>query len=205
MTDRQYETRAPASATPTPSADADPESWLELYGDSLYRFALGQLRGDEALAEDLVQETFLSAMRALDRFEGRSAVQTWLTSILKNKIIDHFRKRSRQGHHVQIEEVPEGPLSGIGALGLWNVYVPNWAKDPEAILENEQFLGAVQSCLGKLPDRSRELFQLKFLKQLETDEICNILEISSSNFWVLLHRGRLALRQCVEDNWHKSR
>ena len=200
---RSTQARATATGDSSNGEDLgtdDPSSWVELYGDRLYQFALSRVR-DQALAEDLVQDTFMSAIRAIESFEGRSSIQTWLRTILKNKIVDHFRKSTRRGSEVRLEDYEEIPAVGFGTLGIWNVYVPNWGKSPDAALENDQFLKVVESCLGKLPERHREVFQLKFLKDLEAEEICKILSLSSSNYWVILHRGRLALRQCVQENW----
>ena len=185
------------------SADPNPEEWLDLYGDSLYQFALARVR-NPSTAEDLVQETFLAGMRAISSFEGRSSLKSWLIAILKNKIIDHLRKASRQKEEVFEEETIDLPVRGFSSIGIWNVYVPNWAGSPEGVLENQQFMEVIKNCFEKLPDRSRRLFQLKLLQDLDTEEICKLLEISSSNYWVLVHRARLALRECVESNWYRK-
>ena len=92
----------------------------------------------------------------------------------------------------------------MGSNGIWNVYVANWAKNPEESLENDQFMSVLQECLEKLPHKHRRAFQLKFIKQLDTAEVCKLLNISTSNYWVMLHRGRMALRECVDDNWYKK-
>lgn len=178
------------------SPQADPKEWLEQHGDKLFSFALARVK-DRTLAEDLVQETLLSAVAARDSFEGRSQVSTWLTSILKNKIIDYFRSKARRPESTSVEDINELPLAGIGASGIWNVYVPNWGRSPEKKLEDQQFLAVVMNCISKLPERTASAFRLKFLEGLEAEDVCKALEISSSNFWVLLHRGRMALRECV--------
>ncbi|MCB0334810.1 MAG: sigma-70 family RNA polymerase sigma factor [Bdellovibrionales bacterium] len=180
--------------------EMDPDQWVDRYGDRLYKYALARVR-EASLAEDLVQETFLSAVKAYGDFEGRSAVKTWLLTILKNKIIDHYRKVKRQGEAVSLDSDTDTHTAGM-TLGIWNTFVHNWASNPDELVEGQEFLGALNECFRKLPDRYKKLFQVKLADDLSTEEICNLFDISASNYWVLLHRIRMQLRQCLDKNWY---
>lgn len=184
----------------------NPVTWLEEYGDGLYSYAYGKVR-DKALAEDLVQDTLLSAIKNLVGFEGRSSVKTWLFTILKNKITDNYRKsssvaRSEKAHSAS-NNIMDLPEISFNSFGIWNKYVPNWANDPEAILESKVFSEVLSNCVEKLPKRSQIAIN-KNANDLPADQICKELEISTSNLWVLLHRARLHLRECLEKNWYKN-
>lgn len=188
------------------TAQLDPTAWVDEHGDFLFRYAIVRLR-DESLAEDLVQETLLAAIQAVDSYSGKSAERTWLVGILKHKIIDLFRKRSR--------EVPLDPsetdLSEFDPLferddefkDHWNDYLSPriWRRSPADALQENEFFGVLQNCMSKLPERVASVFSLREMNGLDTDEICEILSLSSSNFWVMMHRARMALRRCIEINW----
>ncbi|MBI9084227.1 MAG: sigma-70 family RNA polymerase sigma factor [Desulfobacterales bacterium] len=185
---------------PPAIAPNEMEAWVDDYGDYLYRFALPRVQ-DPSTAEDLVQETFLAAIRAIDRFEGRASPRTWLTSILKHKIVDHLRK--------VIRERPMEPLTNqaddIDALfdqrGHWKAAPGDWAENPAALYEQKEFINQLSQCLDKLPDRLRSAFVLRELDGMSTAEIREILDISESNTWVMLYRARMSLRNCLEVNW----
>jgi RNA polymerase sigma-70 factor, ECF subfamily len=184
----------------------DPGQWVDEHGDYLFRYAIVRLR-DESLAEDCVQETLLSALQALDSYGGKSTERTWLTGILKHKIIDYFRKHSR--------EVPLDPsdtdLSEFDPLferedefkDHWHASLSprTWRRSPDEALQEDEFFGVLQSCMSKLPERVASVFSLREMNDLDTDEICEILSLSQSNFWVMMHRARMALRRCIEINW----
>ena len=188
------------------SVRIDPAQWVDEHGDYLFRYAMVRLRND-ALAEDCVQETLLSALEALDSYGGKSTERTWLTGILKHKVIDHFRKHSR--------EVPLDPsetdLSEFDPLferddefkDHWNDYLSPriWRRSPDEALQENEFFGVLQACMSKLPERVASVFALREMNELETDEICELLAVSQSNFWVMMHRARMALRRCIEINW----
>jgi RNA polymerase sigma-70 factor (TIGR02943 family) len=184
----------------------NPATWLDEYGDILFSYAYAKVK-DTALAEDLVQDTLLSAIKNLAGFESRSSVKTWLFTILKNKITDNYRKtasvaRTEKAHSTS-NNILDLPEISFNSFGIWNKYVPNWANDPEAILESKVFSEVLSNCIDKLPKRS-QLAINKNANDLPADEICKELEISPSNLWVLLHRARLHLRECLEKNWYKN-
>lgn len=179
----------------------DPESWVDQYGDYLFRYALRYVR-NESLAEELVQETLLAALKKKDSFEGKSNVRTWLTSILKHKIIDDFRKRSRSSSLPE-EEVERAHNAGyFNAEGHWgDTKGTPWSADPDKVLEQKEFLQALEECLAKLPERVRHLFLLREVEGHRRKDLSNKLGITATNIGVLLHRARLDLRECLTRNW----
>lgn len=178
------------------------EKWLEDYGDFLYRYALVRVR-DNAHAEDLVQETFVAALKAKENYQGKSTERTWLVGILKHKIIDHLRKQKRT---TALED--EQQLVDEDALfnenGGWKATISPW-NSPDAALEQEAFWKILQQCIQALPERLRDLYLLREIDELDSDTVCNILAISSTNnMWVMLSRTRLKLRGCLENHWFQG-
>jgi RNA polymerase sigma-70 factor (ECF subfamily) len=171
----------------------------------LLRFARIQLQ-DEAAAEDAVQETLLVAITNDDRFEGRAALRTWLTSILKNKIVDHIRRAAReQGRTITLEDGPGGDGDGdFDALfapdGHWRELPADWG-DPYRALERNRFYDVFEACLELLPPQTARVFLMREMLGLDTNEICKELAISSANCWVVLYRARMRLRECLQTNW----
>ena len=188
------------------AVEIDPGRWVDEHGDHLFRYAIVRLR-DESVAEDCVQETLLSAIQSLGSYGGKSTERTWLIGILKHKIIDHFRKHSR--------EVPLDPsdtdLSEFDPLferddefkDHWHDSLSprTWRRSPDEALQEDEFFGVLQNCMVKLPERVATVFSMREMNGLDADEICEILSLSSSNFWVMMHRARMALRRCIEINW----
>jgi RNA polymerase sigma-70 factor (ECF subfamily) len=195
----------PAAAPPAAGTLSDPERWVELYGDYLFKYALMRLR-DAARAEDAVQETFLAALKGGKAFAARSAEKSWLVGILKNKICDHYRKVSRETSFTDMEFysdeegdrfVPDGRFKDgwIHELG------PQEWTSPGASLDSEVFWKTFQDCSSKLPKNVSAVFSLREVDGVESKEICALLNISENNLWVMLHRARMALRRCLETNW----
>jgi RNA polymerase sigma-70 factor (ECF subfamily) len=191
-----------------PSESPDPGRWLDDHGDYLFRYAVFRLRDDNA-AEDAVQETFLAALKAYGNFEGRGSERTWLVGILKHKIVDHFRRAVREAplgeeseegpDHREFFERPE-PWKGH-----WNNdYAPtDWHTTPAELIERNDFWKVFNDCLSPLPQRTASAFTLREVDGLKSEEICEILSIKVNNLWVILHRARLHLRNCLEINWFK--
>ncbi len=186
----------------------NPTNWVDMYGDYLFSFAISRVR-NEAAAEDLVQETLLAAMQSRSNFGGQSSERTWLCGILKHKIIDYYRRRSRE---VELDQ-DDTDVSGYEFMyqadgpgkGHWTAASKPtaWNEDPESALEHAEFRVAVSNCLGKLPERVANVFTLRELDGYDSVEICEYLQITQSNFWVMMHRARLHLRRCVDLNWFK--
>lgn len=169
----------------------------------LLRFARLQMREDAA-AEDAVQEALLSATLHADQFQGTAAAATWVFAILRNKIIDEFRRRSRQPlADMDIEQeqgVEEALDEQFDARGHWTAPPAAW-MEPEAALEQKRFWEMFDLCIMALPAKPARVFGMRELLGMETEEICKELDISSSNCWVLLHRARLGLRDCLSRRW----
>jgi RNA polymerase sigma-70 factor (ECF subfamily) len=187
---------------------ADFSAELEAHRGYLLRVARLQLR-DEALAEDVVQETLLAALSG-SGFSGKSTLKTWLTGILKHKIVDAIRRKRREPLAIaEFGELDsELDLEDFDALfrrgGAWETPPADWG-DPEAALNQRQFLDILDFCLEKLPPNTARAFMMREVMELETDEICKELAITANNLWVVLYRARMALRQCLEQNWFAQR
>jgi len=166
----------------------------------LLRFARLQLRND-AWAEDVVAETMLAALEKPHSFGGRSSLRTWLVGILKFKIIDCLRANSREvassintDEDAELEDllfVPDGHFRG-------DAY--DW-PNPEQTLNSKQFLEVLDVCINEMPPTMGRVFLMREWMEFGTDEICKELQITSSNAWVLLHRARLRLRECLQLKW----
>ena len=178
----------------------DPESWVEHYGDFLYRLALSRVK-DPDVAEDLVQETFLAALRSRESFKGRSAGQTWLISILKHKIVDYIRKKIRRPSTNRMEALTDLMDSVFDESGKWQVRPHKWAINPAKIYEQKEFFDVLYHCLAELPERVAEAFMLREMDGLSTAEVCQALEITAPNSWVMLYRARMSLQRCLENEW----
>ncbi len=179
----------------------DSSKWVALYADQLYNFTYSRTR-NSALSEDLVQETFLSALKAKDRFQGKSTEKTWLYSILKNKIIDHYRKSSTKNEKNILDEEDKNTDAFFHDKGSWRNQEGFISSKNEAskLVESKEFYVILEKCLEHLPLKTRLAFRYKHIEDLNTKEICKELEISTSNYWVLLHRARLSLRDCLTKN-----
>jgi RNA polymerase sigma-70 factor (ECF subfamily) len=176
----------------------DFRSAVEAQRPYLLRYASLQLRDSQA-AEDAVQEALLAALAGEAGFAGRSNLRTWLTAILKHKIVDTIRRAGRE------DALPEDDQ--LDALfndrGHWIEMPAPW-PNPDASLEQREFFATLEQCLAGLPAKSARAFMMREHLGLETAEICKELAITPTHCWVLLHRARLALRQCLETNWFKK-
>lgn len=186
-------------------ASTRPEHDLEGFRHDLQRFAELQLR-DRALAEDVVQETFIAALDGMARFDGRAALKTWVFSILKNKIVDALRTRGRTVNASALAGEEEAFDSVFDTLfktnGHWQRgHRPAAWADPEESLAQQQFWTVFDACLDHLPANTGRIFMMREFLDLDIDEICRELTISSSNCYVILHRARHQLRGCLARTW----
>ncbi len=183
------------------NTDHNPSQWVDAYGDSLYRFALSRLH-DHSSAEDAVQETFLSALRSHAKYKGEASELTWLIGILKHKVVDIIRKESRM---VATEEIvpPNEDTDEVffDRKGRWRVGISAWKVHPSQLIERKEFRSVLQRCLAHLPLRMRRIFTLREMEDKNSEEICKLLDITPTNLWVMLHRSRIKLRGCINDNW----
>jgi RNA polymerase sigma-70 factor (ECF subfamily) len=174
--------------------------WLEAYGDFLFNLAVRQVR-DETAAEDLVQETFLAALKARDTFRGQSSNRTWLVGILRHKIYDHWRRVCRE-RLVQSDETSARPdQEAWDEPVLWAPEVEAECLEPSRRMELAEFRQALETALGKLPSRIAQVFQLYSVEERSNYEVCDRLGISENNLWVMLHRARKQLRAELADWW----
>ncbi len=180
---------------------SDPSCWPDQYGDLLYRHAYFRLR-DEMLAEEMVQECFLAALKSRERFAGNSSEKTWLVAILKHKIVDHIRKAVREYAHDEDQQSFE-TLSNesFDGKGHWKISVDQWSL-PDHAVESQQFWQVLEACVGKLPKRLATLFILREIDGLDSKTICKEMALSSTNnLWTMLSRMRMRLRQCLDIHW----
>lgn len=176
--------------------------WVEEYTDDLYSWALHKV-SDVELAKDLVQETFLAAAEKVDGFKGDSAPKTWLYSILNHKIIDFYRKKVRQPVKVENQVFSTFFVEG----GEWKEErrPGKWHEDEEGhLLDDIEFQGVLKDCLDALPEKWNTCVKLKYLLSKNGEEICQELDITPTNFWQIIHRAKLQLRNCVEENWFNN-
>ena len=167
----------------------------------LHRFALLKLR-DEELARDAVQDTLVAALENRASFAGKSTLKTWLTAILKFKIIDLIRRQAREpafsamlGSDAEdIEDWLEDENNPFTQAA------PVWER-PEAALEEKEFWRIFEAGLALLPRKTQRVFVMRDVLGHSTDEICKELKITETNCWVILHRARMGMREYLNDNW----
>ncbi len=178
-----------------------PTLWVKNYADYLYSYACTRI-DDNELARDLVQETFLAALEGWDKFDRRSSEKTWLTAILKNKIFDVYRKKSNKAQRQMISIDGSDTDEFFEESGHWKE-----GRYPEAFgiedisLQNKEFENILKSCLNKLPPLWKSVFTMKHIDEESSEDICNRLELTPSNYWVISHRAKVSLRDCLQRNW----
>lgn len=177
-----------------------PDQWVDMYGNYMYRYALSRV-ADTETAQDLVQEALVAAIKAFERFQGRSSIKTWLIAILKRKIVDHYRRRSSQQTTDDVDSVAINIDQMFDDTGHWKIKPNEWTVNPGSAFEQHEFMDVLYRCLSQLPPRLSEIFMLREFEEMSTDDICRQLSITESNSWVMLYRARMQLRSCLEDNW----
>jgi RNA polymerase sigma-70 factor (ECF subfamily) len=170
---------------------------VDEHGDHLYHFALARVGRPDA-AEDLVQETLLAALQAAGTFAGRASERTWLTGILKNKLVDRLRRGGRTQVASDLGRSDDW-LDGLyDRTGHWKAAPGRWGADPVELLQRREFWDAFERCRAGLPDRLREVLSLRLLDDVPAAEVCQALGISATNLWTLLHRARVRLWHCLD-------
>lgn len=185
----------------------EPKNWVSLYADYLLRYALFRLNNVE-YCEDLVQDTFLSAWRSKETFKGNSSEKTWLTAILKNKIIDAYRKNARsfqtgnadnQGDKI---DEPFFETNEDGVLHWKKEHQPSdWGNNAMESIIQKEYLQVLQNCMMKLNPLQANILHEKYFEGTASDKICKDFNISKSNYWTMIHRINLTLRKCIELHW----
>ena len=173
--------------------------WVDSHADYLFNFAVGQLR-DPIVAEDLVQETFLAAVKSQNNFSGRSSERTWLVGILRHKINDHLRRHCREQAR-RVDPLPINDEEHREESVLWLHDIAAECQLPSRRMELGEFRESLELALGKLPPRLAQVFQLYAVEERSNREVCEQLDISERNLWVMLHRGRVQLRKHLSEWW----
>ena len=174
-----------------------PDKWVDNYADMLYRFLLVRT-SDAAIAEDLVQETFLSAWKYRNSYQGEVSEKNWLFAICKNKLIDHYRRQAASivlpasEDELYFDE-KEHWRAGASPKG--------WGIDYDEPLDTKEFYKALDACRNKLKTLQQQVFSMRYLSDMDAPAICSILNITAANYWVIIHRCKLQLRSCLEKNW----
>lgn len=189
---------------PDPQTNAppplNPSTWVEEYGDYLFRYANSRLRNTTA-AEEVVQETFLSGVRYAEQYSGRGTERAWLLGILKRKVIDFVRRRQKLNTTSGYEDETDLTAQFFDGTGHWKPGVLGWSPAPNQKVEMDELWQVVKGCLETLPQGQADVFVLSVMEDMDSADICTELGISSSNFWVRMHRARLGLAACVGQKW----
>ena len=186
------------------NVDCDPGTWVDEYGDYLYRYALMRLRNPTA-AEDVVQETFLAGIKSLERYDGRVPVKFWLRGILRFKVVDHVRKAVREDPVEDVEGLDIKDSFLFKVSGIPTMRPSPLSFDPHCDYEKTEFWEALASCMQRLRGNTQQAFSLKVLEGMSTEDVCKVLAIEPNHLWVLTHRAREQLKKCLEKSWMKGR
>ncbi|MGE5943556.1 MAG: sigma-70 family RNA polymerase sigma factor [Flavobacteriales bacterium] len=181
-----------------PEHEINPSKWIDLYSDYLFNYTITRVN-DRDMAQDLVQDTFLAGLKSMKNFKGEASERTWLISILKRKIIDHYRKINSNKGKAEVRIT----YSDDESEGDWleeRVADP-FDKTAEDLMQNSELGDAIFECLSKLPEKQAQVFRMKTIEGYETEDICKELNINASNLWVIIHRARTAMASCLEENW----
>lgn len=182
-----------------PIHQINPNKWIDLYSDYLFNFTISRV-SDREIAQDLVQDTFLAALKSMKNFKGEASERTWLISILKRKIIDYYRKINSNKGKAEVRITYNGDSETEGDWLEERVADP-FDKTAEDKMQNEELGEAILKCLSKLPEKQAEVFKMKTIQGFETEVICNELNITASNLWVIIHRARTSMAACLKENW----
>lgn len=176
----------------------DPNKWVDKYSDYLFNYAIVRVN-DRDIANDLISETFLAGLKSMKNFKGEASERTWLISILKRKIVDYYRRMSSKKGRAEVKI----NYSGEGNEGEWlEEMVPDQMdKTAEDQMENRELGLAILDCMENLTEKQAKIFKMKTIDGYDTETICNEFDITPSNLWVIIHRARTSLAQCLEKNW----
>lgn len=189
----------------------DPQNWVKNYGDYLFSIAIAKT-SNKQIAEDIVQDTFLSAVSSISGFKGESTEKTWLTTILNNKIIDFYRKKdvlkNTESYLIETEQSFNTNFFNLSndSFGHWlTKSSPTvWNNTTDESITRTEFYKVLETCIEKMPSKFVPIFVSKFIDEKKAEDICKEYEISPSNYWVIIHRSKLLMRTCLEQNWFKN-
>lgn len=177
------------------------KQWVHDFTDDLYRWALYRTSSEET-AKDVVQETFLAASEKIHDFKRQSSPKTWLFSILNHKILDVYRKKAKkpfQSYNPDFSRFYDDE-------GSWlkSARPQPWKDDTPHLLDEDNFQEVLRKCLSVLPEKWHACIKLKYIMNKKGKDICQELEITPTNFWQIMHRAKLNLRECLERNWFQD-
>jgi len=175
------------------------ENWVNQFSDELYSWAFHKTSSKE-IAEDLVQDTFYAAYRNIDKFQGKSQPKTWLFSILNNKIIDYYKKKSKQ-FTISADDYTSQIKKTDGFFDEHDKWKNKSDSNDQNWLDNPEFNAILLHCIKDLPENWQFIIQSKYILDKKSADICQELQITQSNFWQISHRAKLLLKKCVELNW----
>ena len=175
----------------------DPDHWVDKYSDYLFNYTITRV-ADRETANDLVAETFLAGLKSMKNFKGESTERTWLVSILKRKIIDHYRRINSAKGKAEVQFTYRDQEEGDR---LEEQIADLSGRNAQQLMENEELGKAIMDCLDQLNERQAAIFKMKTLEDADTDTVCNEFGITPSNLWVIIHRTRTALAKCLEKTW----
>ncbi|GAB5464781.1 MAG: sigma-70 family RNA polymerase sigma factor [Candidatus Kapaibacteriales bacterium] len=175
-------------------------SWVEDYTDSMVTFCR-RFVSDIELSQDIVQDAFVSAYKAIHTFDMDKNPKSWLFSIARNKCLDHIRKENVRNRHVQKE------INEFDAVGRWkeSEKLGAWEEDSANLLDNTEFLKVMDNCINGLPGAMPSIVRLKYIEQTDSEEICESLDIKRNNYWQIIHRAKIKLRKCLTSNWFQKK
>lgn len=178
------------------------EDWVYQYSDDLYSWAIKKTRSKE-LAEDMVQDTFISCFKSFDSFEHRSNPKTWLIAILNNKIIDYYRKNNKMSFiSSEINSITLAD-SQFDKYNFWvDNDIQNFWNDETSLKENKKFEEQLKNCLNDLPEKWNLALTYKYMTDKKAADICQELDITATNYWQIVHRAKLLLKKCLETKWN---
>jgi len=183
-----------------PEHSINPTKWISAYADYLFNFTITRVN-DREIAKDLVQDTFVAGLKSMKNFKGEATERTWLISILKRKIIDHYRRINSKKGKAEVRMTYNNEENS----GDWleERVIDPFDKTAQDDLENEELGDAIYKCMAKLPSKQAQVFKMKSILNYETEAICNELNITASNLWVIIHRARTALADCMQNTWYQ--
>ncbi len=180
------------------------DKWVDCYGDQMYRYTLFRVKDPEE-AEEIVQTAFLAALQSRTSYSGLSPEKHWLFGILKHKILDYFQALKKHQKFDLLPEDDRDPYDhAYDESGNWAKPLSSWGINPETATENKQLAEALAKCMDGLSAKFRQVFILREIEEVESEEICKKFDIQPNNLWVILHRARNQLKKCLEINWFQK-
>lgn len=175
-----------------------PNQWIELYSDYLFNYTISRVN-DREIAKDIIQDTFFAGLKSMKNFKGEASERTWLISILKRKIVDYYRRINSKKGQAEIRM----QYNTDENEGDWlEERIPDENDlNAEERIENSELGDALYNCLDQLTEKQATVFKMKTILNYDTETICNELNITASNLWVIIHRARIAMAECMEKNW----